>query len=92
MIEDNGWKNEGSLSVWARRMGFEPGTKSKRQELISNSNSECWRSEYPNIDIRHKNTFTPAKMKLENFKHKPINWRETTLSQIPGWDLKELWN
>ena len=90
MVEENGWKNERSLSVWARRMGFEPGTKSKRQELISESNSECWRSEYPNIDIRHKKTFTPAKMKLKNFKHKPINWREISLKQIPGWNYQYL--
>ena len=73
-------------------MGYEPGTKSNRQEIVSSDISECWRSEYSNIDIRHGRTFSPPKLTLESFKHKPTNWRETTLDKIDGWDLNKLFD
>ncbi len=74
---------------WARKMGYEPG-KPKRNGGISDDIIEEWRSGYPNIDIRHKTTMTPIKMTLESFRHKPTGWQESTIDQLPGWDLKEL--
>jgi len=91
-IKDNNFKDDSKQPYWARRIGWEPGTKSKRQEMISHDKSECWKSEYSNIDIRHKNTLTPVKMSLDKFKHKPKGWKIIKASQIPGWNLKEIIN
>ena len=78
-------KIPGKNPNWARKMGYEPSKKTG--EMIAE-----WRSEYPNIDIRHKRTMTPIKMTLESFIHKPTGWRESTIDQLPGWNLKELFN
>lgn len=64
-------------------MGYEPGKKTG--ETIAE-----WRSEFPNIDIRHSKTMTPIKMTLESFVHKPTGWVESTIDKLPGWDLNEL--
>jgi len=92
LVEKNGWVDDGKQPSWAKRMGYEPGTKSERQEIVSKDVSECWRSKYPNIDIRHKGTFTPQKMSLDNFKHKPINWKTIKVSEIIGWNLYDIFN
>ena len=77
---------------WVRKMGYEPGTKKKKRGGFSNDDFETWWSEYPNIDIRHKDTFSPPKLTLDEFKHKPINWQEMKVTQVPGWDIKTLFN
>jgi len=79
-------------SDWARAWGYEPGTKSKKSGGFSNEEHDIWRSKYPNIDIRHTNNFTKRKTRPEDFKHPPdmTTWKETTLDEIPGWNLKEL--
>jgi len=78
--------------VWARRWGYEPGTKKKRRGGFSDEDYEIWQSEYPNVDIRHKWTLSCPKTTLEEFKHQPVGWREINIEQIPGWSLKELFN
>jgi len=75
---------------WARKQGYEPGTKKVRQGGFSDDNYEIWRSSDPIVDIRHGRTFSPSKVTLDSFVHKPANWQETTLDKIHGWDLKEL--
>jgi hypothetical protein len=91
IIYRNGWDRQLSREPrWARMMGYEPGTKSERQEMISDEDYRTWQSEFPNIDIRHGRTMTPTKCHLESFKHPPTNWRETTLDQVEGWDLKKI--
>lgn len=77
---------------WARKFGYEPGTKKRRSGGVTNEDHVKRKSEYPNIDIRHSGTFSRPKVTLESFKHRPTNWRETTLDNIPGWNLKELFN
>ena len=77
---------------WARTWGYEPGTKKRRNGGFSDELSERWRSEFPNIDIRHKQTFSPPKVTLSSFKHKPTGWTEMTLDKVEGWNLKELFN
>lgn len=75
-IIKNGFdKLPGKNPAWARKMGYEPGKKTG--ELIDE-----WKSEYPNIDIRHNKTLTPIKMTLESFVHKPTGWKESTIDQI----------
>jgi len=74
--------------VWARKMGYEPGKNvSKYGEYAK---KEERRSKYPNIDIRHTRTMTPAKMNLEDFRRKPVNWQESTIDKLPGWDIEYL--
>lgn len=77
---------------WARRFGYEPGTKKRRNGGVTNEDHIKRRSEYPNIDIRHSRTFSQPKTTLESFRHLPTNWKEVTLDQIEGWDLKGMFN
>jgi hypothetical protein len=83
-------KQKGKEPLWARRWGYEPGTKKTKRGGFSNDDFETWSSEHPIIDIRHGRTFSPPKVTLDSFKHAPNNWRQTTLDKIPGWNLKEL--
>ncbi len=77
---------------WARLYGYEPGTKKKKRGGFSDDNFVQWRSMYPDVDIRHQRTFTKAKTRLEEFKHAPKEWKERTIDQISGWNLRELFN
>ena len=61
--------------AWARKYGYEPSEKNGEV-------TEEWRSEFPNIDIRHNNTMTPRKMKIEDFVHKPTGWKESIISEL----------
>lgn len=77
---------------WARRWGYEPGTKKVERGGFSDDDFETWRSKGPIIDIRHGKTFSQSKVTLDSFIHQPTNWRETTLDKIPGWDIKRMFN
>jgi len=78
--------------IWARVWGYEPGTKKTRRGGFSDDDFETWTSKYPMIDIRHGRTFSPSKVSLDRFRHKPTNWREITLDKIPGWNLDKLFS
>ena len=75
---------------WARRFGYEPGTKSIKRGGITDEVSQTWRSKYPNVDIRHRGTFSHPKTFRREFVHLPPTFRETTIDKIEGWDLKKL--
>lgn len=91
VIEEQGLdNNRGREPRWARRFGYEPGTKKIRRGGITDEDFECWKSKYPNIDIRHKGTFSHPKTFIEEFNHLPTSWRETTIDNIEGWDLRGL--
>ena len=77
---------------WARLWGYEPGTKKKSRGGFTDEDFGKWRSEYPNVDIRHRWTFSKPKTTLDSFKHQPTGWLEVSLDKIPGWDLKGLFN
>jgi len=77
---------------WARLWGYEPGTKKRRRGGFSDEEHERRKSEYPNIDIRHPGTFSKPKITLDSFKHAPTNWREIPIDEIPGWNLRKLFN
>jgi hypothetical protein len=77
---------------WARKWGYEPGTKKIRRGGFSDDDFETWKSEIPIIDIRHSKTFSPPKVTLESFRHLPTNWQETTINKIDGWNLKQMFN
>lgn len=69
--------------TWAREMGYEPGKSNKHGEKAI---KEEWKSEHPNIDIRHTRSMTAPKMRLEDFVHKPENWQESTINKLTGWE------
>ena len=82
-------KLRGREPRWARRFGYEPGTKRKRRGGVSDEVSERWKSELPNIDIRHNKTFSRPKTRLTDFVHQPTGWLEVTIDKIPYWNLNE---
>lgn len=95
LISDRIYENEDQFDTkepdLARKWGYEPGTKKRKRGGLTDEDFETFRSENPIIDIRHKGTFSPPKVTLDSFKHKPNNWREVPISDIPYWDLKEMY-
>lgn len=74
LVEKNGF---------SRRMGFEPGTHN-RPERVDDFKSEDWRSEFPNIDIRHGRNLTESRWAVSEFKSRRIRgWKEA--DELPGW-------
>lgn len=76
--------------IWARRWGYEPGTKKIKRGGFSDDDFETYQSEIALIDIRHGRTFSQSKVTLDSFIHKPENWQETTIEKIKGWNLKDM--
>lgn len=72
---------------FTRKMGFEPGTHN-RAERVDDFKAEGWRSEYPNIDIRHDGNLTSSRWDPSQFKDQRNcqNWQESD-GVIPGWGL-----
>lgn len=90
-IEHRGLDKEVSREPhWVRALGYEPGTKLRKKGGFSDEIHDVWRSEWPNIDIRHRHTFSPPKTHLADFHHPPVNWQEMKLEDFPYWDLKKL--
>lgn len=60
---------------------FEPGGRNPEKY-------EAWKSPMPNIDVRHKGTMTKDKWSPNDFRDKStcVNWEESTLDEIKGWD------
>lgn len=69
---------------FSRKIGFEPGSH-HRAERIDNLKSEYWRSDIPNIDIKHGKNLTEARWSPDKFRDKRNcqNWQEG--DTIPGW-------
>jgi hypothetical protein len=72
-VEKNGYQSS---------MGFEP-------EGRSTTLSNIWKSEYPNVDIRHGNNLSKNKWSLKDFRDKSTAKNFTTASEIPGWGKTE---
>jgi len=85
IIEDKGYDQLPTFGnpVWARKMGYEPGKFNRDGESALSAE---WRSEYPNIDIRHTRSMTHPKLNYEDFKRKPKNWRVDMIENLPGWN------
>ncbi len=60
---------------------YEPGGRDK-------SLYEVWKSEYPNIDIRHDNNLTNSHKSPDRFRDKStcVNWQDGGIDLIQGWD------
>lgn len=74
----------------ARIWGFEPGTKPTIRGGFSDDTCDDWFSSGPNIDIRHKKTFTSIKLGLEDFDTPPPGFKEISYKEMKDWDLKGL--
>ena len=82
MVEANGF---------SMGMGYEPGTH-HRPERVDDSVAEEWKSEFPNVDIRHEGNFSPTRWKKEEFRNQRYTqgWIETD-DEIPGWGKTKDW-
>jgi len=85
-------KVRGREPRWARRFGYEPGTKKRRKGGVTDEEHVKRYSELPNIDIRHRRTFSQPKVTLDSFKYPPSDFRRVPMDEIPGWNLRELFN
>lgn len=74
----------------ARVWGYEPGRKKLKNGAFMEERCAYWSSSHPNIDIRHNKTFSLRKVARRDFFHPPTGWIQSTIGQIPGWNLKEL--
>lgn len=77
---------------FSRKMGFEPGTHN-RAERVDDYKSDIWRSDKPNVDLRHNTNMTSSRRSKEQFRNQKytLGWTEST--EIPGWgNGKELWH
>lgn len=78
LVEKNGY---------TMKMGFEPGTH-HRKERVDDLTSESWKSEFPNIDIRHGNNLSPTKWKKSQFRNQKFTkgWKKSDIDHLPGWE------
>jgi hypothetical protein len=70
---------------FSMRMGFEPASHN-RPERVDDLQSDTWRSEVPNIDIKHGGNLSPSKWSLADFRTAPTGWQES--DRVPDWDGK----
>ena len=76
--------------IWARKWGYEPGTKVRRRGGFNNEPYDVWSSEFPNIDIRHNKTLSVLKTTQKEFRHIPTGWKEINVDDIRGWNVRRL--
>lgn len=71
---------------FSMKMGFEPGTH-HRKERVDDLTSGSWKSEFPNIDIRHNQNLSPTRWKKSEFRNKQFlkGWKTSNIDHIPGW-------
>jgi glycosyltransferase involved in cell wall biosynthesis len=70
---------------FSRHMGFEPGMSQSRPQRVDDFKAGKWRSEFPNIDIKHGKNLTEVRWKQSEFNCQKNcrNWKET--DDIEGW-------
>lgn len=76
-------KNDGV----SKYMGYEPGIHSEPRG-VDHFPVEAWKSDSPNLDIRHTQNFTPNRWSKDQFKDQTHTegWTESTADKIPGWE------
>ena len=90
-VNDNGWDiNRAREPRNGQVISYEPGTKPISHGGFSDEKFGLWRSEFSNIDIRHRHTFSSPKYHKEDFSQIPVGFREEKIENIPYWNLKEL--
>lgn len=76
--------DETEFNRWIRHMGHEPFTHNRL--LWQNQfKMETWKSEKPNVDIKHGANATGQRWRKEEYRNQAllINWEES--EEIPGW-------
>lgn len=61
---------------------YEPGLK----QSVGGQKVENWKSEMPNLDIRHNGNLTRSKWSVDDFRNKQYAAGFRELAQAPGWD------
>jgi hypothetical protein len=56
----------------------------RRRGGLTDDPFAVWRSAEANLDVRHRGTFSAAKVRMEEFKHRPTGWREVPVAET-GW-------
>jgi len=76
--------NEGEFNSFVRHMGFEPMTHN-RVAWQNKFPYATWKSEFPNVDIKHGANATGQRWKKEQYRNQNllVNWTES--DQIEGW-------
>lgn len=76
---------------FSRNMGFEPFTHN-RVQWDKTFKMDVWKSEYPNIDIRFGVNSTGMRWEKEEYRNQQllINWQESDIHHIPGWEYSDL--
>lgn len=76
---------------FTRNMGFEPFTHNRIQ-WQSIFFVDTWKSPFPNIDIRYGANSTGMRWKQEEYRNQQllINWIESDVTQLEGWDFTTL--
>ena len=74
----------------ARHIGFEPGTHQRVKEF-ANEKAESFKSEFPNLDLRHESNLTASRWSQDQFRNQSAcqRWKEGWAHEIPGWKLPE---
>jgi glycosyltransferase involved in cell wall biosynthesis len=76
---------------FSRKMGFEPGTHN-RPERVDDYKSDIWRSDLPNVDLRHNTNMTSSRRSKEQFRNQKYTQGWTESDSVPGWGKAiDLW-
>lgn len=72
----------------SRLASFDKDQFDRKFEPTVDTKFETYWAEFPSIDIRHENNLTYNKWKLEHFRDKStaVNFQQSTIDKIPGWD------
>lgn len=83
--------DETEFNRFIRQMGHEPFTHNRIQ-WQNQFKYDTWKSESPNVDIKHGANATGQRWKKEEYRNQQllINWQETENWKIDGWDSQEL--
>ena len=79
MVEKDGFKMS---------MGFEPATH-MRSARVDNLTSESWKSEFPNVDIRHGHNLSTTRWKKSDFRNQKFTKGWIEALEIPAWGKTE---
>lgn len=81
-MEENGF---------TRKNGFEPGTRSIKIGGFDDLNAREWKSEHPNIDIRHDGNLTENRWSKNQFRNQKYTegWTEGDETLLDGWSVKK---
>ena len=76
--------NKKELNLYLRQIGCEPGTHNRKQRIDRNTSS-TWRSEFPNLDLRHNKNNSANRWSKDQFRNRISykNWKEAW--RVPFW-------